>query len=284
MEILFTLLYATLIGFYNIFKKCAVKKSNESTILVLFTTVSFLLSLMWLPFGMKIPAKFVLIFALKGFLLSFSWFIVLKVLKTADLSIVTVTNIISAVLSFILGIVLFNETAGIWQIIGSIIIVLGVALINLSNRNSKGQITIVQLSLLLVSALITTSSNVIDKYTTNHLTSFQVQFWFLLFVCLFSWIFYAIECFKNKKFLLQKSDFKNYWIYLVGIFLFIGDFMLFRAYAVPNSQMITISILSKMKVVITVWLGTFIFKEKNILKKLLLSSLVILGAILISVF
>lgn len=284
MEIFFTLLYATLIGFYNIFKKCAVKKSNESTILVLFTSVSFLLSLMWLPFGMKIPAKFVLIFALKGFLLSFSWFIVLKVLKTADLSIVTVTNIISAVLSFILGIVLFNETAGVWQIIGSVIIILGVALINLSNRNSKGQITILQLALLLVSALITTSSNVIDKYTTSHLSSFQVQFWFLLFVCLFSWIFYAIECIKNKKFLLQKSDFKNYWIYLVGIFLFIGDFMLFRAYAVPNSQMITISILSKMKVIITVWLGTFIFKEKNILKKLLLSSLVIIGAILISVF
>jgi len=284
MEIFFTLLYATLIGFYNIFKKCAVKKSSESTILVLFTTVSFLLSLMWLPFGMKIPAKFVLIFALKGFLLSFSWFIVLKVLKTADLSIVTVTNIISAVLSFILGIVLFNETAGVWQIIGSVIIVLGVALINLSNRNSKGQITMLQLALLLVSALITTSSNVIDKYTTSHLSSFQVQFWFLLFVCLFSWIFYAIECIKNKKFLLQKSDFKNYWIYLVGIFLFIGDFMLFIAYAVPNSQMITISILSKMKVIITVWLGTFIFKEKNILKKLLLSSLVIIGAILISVF
>lgn len=284
MEILFTLLYATLIGFYNIFKKCAVKKSNESTILVLFTSVSFLLSLMWIPFGMKIPTKFILIFALKGFLLAFSWFIILKVLKTADLSIVTVTNIISAVLSFVLGIVLFNETAGIWQIIGSIIIVLGVALINLTNRSSKGQITMLQLSLLLVSALITTSSNVIDKYTTNHLNSFQVQFWFLMFVCLFSWIFYLIECIRNKKFLMQKSDLKNYWIYLVGIFLFIGDFMLFRAYAVPNSQMLTISILSKMKVIVTVWLGTFIFKEKNILKKLLLSSLVILGAILISVF
>ncbi len=284
MEILFTLLYATLIGFYNIFKKLSVRKSSESTILVLFTSVSFLLSLLWLPFGIKIPAKFVLIFALKGFLLSFSWFIVLKVLKTADLSIVTVTNILSAVLSFVLGIVLFKETAGAWQIIGSVIIVLGVALINLTNKNSKGQITTLQLALLLVSALITTSSNIIDKYTTSHLTSYQVQFWFLLFVCLFSWLFYAIECIKNKKFLIQKSDLKNYWIYLVGLFLFVGDFMLFRAYAVPNSQMITISILSKLKVVITVWLGTFIFKEKNVLKKLLLSSIVILGAILISVF
>ena len=176
MEILFTLIYATLIGFYNIFKKFSLKKSSESVILVMFTTTAFLLSLVWIPLGMKIPFKFVLILAGKGFLLSLSWFIILKVLKNADISVVTVTNVISAVLSFALGMILFNETAGVWQIIGSIIIIAGVACINLTNRNSKGQITFIQLVLLLCSALITTSSNVIDKYTTSHLSPYQVQF------------------------------------------------------------------------------------------------------------
>jgi drug/metabolite transporter (DMT)-like permease len=284
MEILFTVLYAGLIGFYNIFKKLAVKKTNESAILVLFTSVSFILSLMWLPFDMKIPIKFILIFALKGLLLSVSWFIVLKVLKTADISIVTITNVLSAVLSFILGIIIFNEHAGLAQIIGSALIILGVALINLTNKNSSGQITFLQLLLLLISALITTSSNVIDKYTTTHLSSFQVQFWFLLFVCLFSWVFFTFECFKQKQFLIKKDDLKNVWIYLVGLFLFVGDFMLFKAYAVPNSKMITISILSKLKVVVSVFLGAMIFKEKNLIKKVLFSLIVILGAILISVF
>ena len=284
MEILFTLIYATLIGFYNIFKKFSLKKSSESVILVMFTTTAFLLSLVWLPLGMKIPFKFILILACKGFLLSLSWFIILKVLKNADISVVTVTNVISAVLSFALGMILFNETAGVWQIIGSIIIVAGVACINLTNRNSKGQITFVQLALLLCSALITTSSNVIDKYTTTHLTPYQVQFWFLAFVFVFSWIFFCIECLKNKKFLIQKPDLKNFWIYLVGLFLFVGDFMLFQAYNVPNSQMITISILSKMKVVVTILAGVLIFKEKNFFKKLLFASMVVFGAIMISVF
>lgn len=283
MEILFTVLYASFIGFYNIFKKCALKKSSESTILVLFTSVSFLLSLIWIPTGIAIPFKFVLIFALKGFLLTLSWFIILKVLRSADLSIVTVTNVLSAVLSFILGIVIFSESAGIWQIIGSIIIVGGVAGINLSNRHSKGQITPIQLCLLLISALITTSSNVIDKYTTSHLTPYQVQFWFLLFVFVFSWIFFMIECIKSKRFLIEKKDLSNFWIYLVGMFLFVGDFLLFQAYNVPNSQMITISILSKLKIVVTVLAGTLIFKEKNVLKKILFALLVIAGAIMISV-
>jgi drug/metabolite transporter (DMT)-like permease len=48
--------------------------------------------------------------------------------------------------------------------------------------------------------------------------------------------------------------------------------------------MITISILSKMKVVVTILAGVLIFKEKNVLKKLLFASLVVFGAIMISVF
>ena len=47
--------------------------------------------------------------------------------------------------------------------------------------------------------------------------------------------------------------------------------------------MITISILSKLKIVITVLAGIIIFKEKNITKKLILTSLVVAGAILISI-
>ena len=49
MEILFTILYALFIGFYNVFKKQSIKKNNEYTVLVLFTTVAFLCSLIWIP-------------------------------------------------------------------------------------------------------------------------------------------------------------------------------------------------------------------------------------------
>lgn len=282
MEILFTLLYAGLIGFYNIFKKLALRKSGESVILVMFTTIAFLLSLIWIPFGVAVEKKFILIFAVKGFLLTCSWFLILKVLKQADLSAVTLTTILASTISFVLGIVIFKEIAGVLQIIGSVIIVLGVAAMNLINRTSKGSVSLLQFALLLVSALITSASNIIDKYTTTYLTQFQVQFWFLLFVTVFSWMFFVIECFRNKRFLIQKADFKNYWTYLVGVFLFVGDLMLFLAYKVPGSQMITISILSKLKVVVTMLAGILIFKEKNIWKKLILTLIVICGAVMIA--
>jgi len=283
MEIILTLVYAIIIGFYNVFKKISLKKSSDSVILVLFTTVAFLLSLIWIPFGVSVPINFIPIFALKGFLLSVSWFLILKILKDADLSATTVTQVISSVVTFVLGLIIFKEQTNILQIVGSVIIVVGVALTNLLNKNSKGKLTKTHLILLICSALITTSSNLIDKYTTTYLNAQQVQFWFLFFVCMFSWLFFTIECFKNKRFLIRKQDLKNYWIYLIGLFLFVGDLFLFLAYKVPNSKMITISILSKFKVVVTVCAGIFIFKEKNIIKKIILTFLIMLGTILISI-
>ena len=283
MEILYTLLYALFIGFYNVFKKQSIKKSNESVVLVLFTTTAFLCSLIWIPFGLAVSFEFILIFALKGFLLALSWLIILRVLKDVDLSLVSIMNVVSSVITFILGLIVFKETTNILQIIGSILIVLSVAGINMINNDKKGKTTLLHIALLILSAMITTSSNVIDKYTTEHLSSFQVQFWFLLFVCIFSWIFFAVLRIKDKSLTIRKDDLKNFWVYLIGIFLFVGDFWLFQAYKVPNSQMITISILSKLKIVITVLAGIVIFKEKNVLKKLLFTLLVVIGAILISI-
>lgn len=282
MEIFFTILYALFIGFYNVFKKQAIKKSNEHIVLVLFTTVAFLCSLIWIPFGIQISLEFVLIFALKGFLLALSWLIILRILKDVDLSLVSIINVISSVVTFIFGIVAYKETTNILQIIGSILIVLCVAGINMISKDKNGKISLAHIALLILSACITTTSNIIDKYTTIHLSSFQVQFWFLLFVCFFSWLFYIILRVKDNSIILKKDDFKNYWIYLKGIFLFIGDFWLFQAYKVPGSQMITISILSKLKIVVTILAGIIIFREKNIIKKIILSTLVVVGAILIS--
>lgn len=283
MEIVFVLLYALLNGFFDIFKKSSLKRSSPSTILVMFTTVAFLLSLIWIPFDVSISIEYILIFALKGFIIAFNWYITLKILRTADISTVTITQILSTVLTFIFGITMFNETASVLQIIGSIIIVGSVAAINLINRNSKGSVTKVQLVLLLVCALISTMSSVIDKYTSISLTPQQMQFWFLLFVMVFSWLFFSIDCIKQKQFLIKKEDSKNYWIYLVGLFIFLADFMLFSAHTVANSQLITITVLSKLKIIVTVAAGIFIFKEKNVWKKLLLSVIVVIGAIMIAI-
>lgn len=283
MEILYSMIYAVLLGSYNIFKKISLKKSRDINILVIYTTISFLLCLTLIPFGVMVPFKHLLVLAAKGFLLATNWYLVLKVLKKVDISVTSITSIISAVMSFVLGLIIFNETASVLQIIGSLIIVVGVYAINLVNKTSGGKLTKITFLLLLVCACISTTSTVIDKFSTSHLTRFQVQFWYMMFVAIGSWFYFIIECIREKQFLIKKADFKNYWIYFLGIFLFFAEMMLFLAYKVPNSKMITISILTKMQAIFTVFFGAIIFKEKNITKKIILSIFVILGAILISV-
>lgn len=280
--ILFAILYATLIGFYNLFKKKATRSSNESVILVMFTAVCFVLSQIWIPFGVAIPASYIWVFALKGFLLSFSWFCLLKVLKTADMSLVSLTTVLSSVITFLIGIFYFDESITWIQIIGSIIIVSGAVLINLVNKKEQSKTNLKQLLMLLASTLITSISNVIDKTTTDALESHQVQYWFLLFVFVFSCIFFAIECVKHKKFLIEKDDLKNFWIYLVGLFLFLGDMFLFMSYKSPDSQMIIISVISKFKMVVSVLLGLIFFKENNWRKKLLICFMIFAGILMVS--
>ena len=284
MEILYSLLYAFFIGFYNVFRKLSLKKSEESVTLVIFTTVAFLLCFIWLPLGVMIPIKYILLFALKGFLLAVSWFIILKVLKNANLSVVTVTrNVIATILSFVVGIVLFNESLGAWKIVGAVIIIFGVTMLNLVDKTSSKGIKFLHFVLLLASAAITVTSSVIDKTATAQFDSHQIIFWSYMFISFFSWVFFSIECIRKKDFLIKKDDLKNFWIYLAGLLLFIGDIMLFMAYKVPGSQLITISVLIKLQVVVTVLASIAVFKEKNILKKVLLTLLVVAGVILMTV-
>ena len=286
MYIIYALLYALIIGFHGVLKKQARVKSNTSTVLVMFTTVTFLLSLMWIPFGVAIPLNYIWIFVLKGFLLTFSWFIILKVLKDADVSVVTALQLISVVFTFTIGILVFNESVNFVEIIGIVIILTCIVLMSFVNRKEKNGLKPIHFVFILIAALITTSSNVIDKYTTNTLglTNFQVQFWFLLFTFVFSWIFFYIDCFRSKEFLIKKQDLSNYWIYLVGLTLFFGDFFLFLSYTTAGSQMIIITIISKLKVIITTIAGILIFKEKNVWIKILLTSFLVAGTLLISLF
>ena len=282
MEILLISIYILFFGTHSSIQKVAIKKSSETSVLVLYTTVAAILMLIHIPFGIAVSWEYVCLFAFKGLILAISWFVTLKVLQKVDLSIVTTTNILSAALSFIMAVVIFKEAATATKIIGSIIVVGGIALLNLSTKKEKGSVNAWQLILLIFTAIVSATCSVIDKFTTTYLTPHQVQFWFVIFTAFFSWVIFGIECGKKKEFLIKKHDLKNGWIYLLGITLVIADFLLFSAYRVPGSQMITISMLSKMRSIVPVFAGIIFFKEKNIVRKIIYAIIVILGAVLIS--
>lgn len=282
MYIVFAIAYALIISIYNIFKKCAVKKTNEIAVLVMFVTVSFLCSLMWIPKLTGITTELLLIFMLKGIICPINWFLVLKVLKSANLSCVSLTTVISTVFVFIIGLTVFGESASFLQYFGATVILFSAIAINFINKKNNEPLSLRQFIYLFISALISTACSVIDKYTTQHLSNFEVQFWFLLFACLFTWGLTIADSIIHKHWPIKKQDFKNFWIYLAGIALFVADVFLFLAYVEPGSRLIMINILTKLKTIFAVIFGVIIFKEKNKWLKILIAAFALAGVILIS--
>lgn len=99
-------------------------------------------------------------------------------------------------------------------------------------------------------------ASIIDKEIMTYVTPSQLQFWFLLFSTII------------------------YWILLASIFLVFGDKLLFIANNIPESKVTIMTVIKQISTIEIIILGKLLFKEKNILKKLLCSILVILGIIL----
>ena len=282
MYAVYAIIYALIISIFNIFKKFSVRKTNESAVLAMYVTVSFLCSLIWIPKLGDISTELILIFVLKGIICPINWFLVLKVLKTANISCVSLTTVISTVFVFLIGITVFGESASILQYLGSTVILASAIIINFINKKNDEPLKLRHIIYLLVSAIISTCCSVIDKYTTTYLSNFEVQFWFLLFACVFTWLLFSFESIRKKECLIKPQDFKNFWIYLAGLALFLGDMFLFFAYLEPSSQMIMINILTKLKTIFAVVFGVVIFKEKNKWLKILIALCALGGVLMVS--
>ena len=190
--------------------------------------------------------------------------------------------VISTILTFLGSIFIFNEQATFIQYVGCAIIIICSIIMTLLNKNDAGKLNFKRTIFLVISSVISTICAFIDKYTNTYMSATNSQFWFLLSLCFFSWIFILITSLKVKKLIVDKKDFKNLSIYLSALFLFLGDIALFTAYSLPNTQLILISSISKMKTVFTILFGVFIFKEQHKLHKILITILAILGVVLIS--
>lgn len=275
--------YAVLLGLHNVFKKKATLEHRDSVVLVMFTGMCFLLSLIWIPFGVGVSGELVGVFAFKGLILAVGWFFILKILKSADVSLVSLSMVLSSIITLFAGVFLFGESMSGVQIVGVAIAIIGVFAINLVGYKERKKIEILHIVVLIIYAIISSISAIIDKYTADKTSFYQVQFWFILFLFVFSLIFFAIDCCKEKRFLVEKSDFKNYWIYLVAITLFVGDCLLFLSYRMPNASLVTITIVSKLKTIVGAVVGILVFKEKNIWAKIIISLTVVVGIILVSI-
>ena len=276
--ILFIILYAIFVSLIEVSKKKAAKKNSIYIVLAFLTTLSLIFSALISKDIFSINYTFIPAIIIKSTIVLFAWLLGLKALEGLQLSIYGMVKISRIIFTVLLSCLLLGEKLSWVTVIGMIIVIMGLILVNTTTNIGKDKKSSYRLILLfLISCLCSSISAIIDKKILLYVTSSQLQFWFLLFLSIYYWIILLIK--------KEKIDIKvlktNYWIPLTALFTVVGDRFLFMANEDPSSKVIVMTMLKQLSVVISIILGRIIFKEKEVIKKLLYSILIIIGIILV---
>ena len=275
--ILYTLIYAIFTGFFQCAKKKAVEKNTIYEVLAVFSTIAFILTALTSNKVFNIGFTPLIIVFIKSIIIVIAWILSLHAIQKMPISLYSVINLSKIVFSIIMSVVFLGEKLTVLLIVGAIIIILGLFLVNkVSNVKSKKETSLKIILILLVSCLLNSISAIIDKQVLKYINPMQLQFWFLLFLSICYWV---ILLFKDKKLDIKKIK-KNYWILIAAICLTVADRFLFKANEVSESKVSIMTLIKQVSVIEGIILGKILFDEKNIIKKLLCSLLIIIGILL----
>ena len=270
-----TVLSALFLGLYDLFKKISVKGKKEVyEILFFYTFIAFLCSFFFVKDAFLIDFKYVMFVLLKASVISLSWFLTMKAMSKLDLGSVTPFSLLGTAFTTIMASIFFDESIGIIQIGGILVILIGLFLISkISKREKNDESDYKYLWLLVLSALLSSVSAMIDKHLLINIDRGPVLFWFFLFLAV---IYLCVCLIKNNKIVFRNFT-SNLWIIGIGVCIFLADFFYYKAVSIDGAFVSIISIVRKLSVFLSVVLASVFLKEKYFIKKLLILLLMFSG-------
>ena len=305
MWILYASIYATIIGFFSVFKKKATARTNTLFVLAFHSTLGFLL-LSWTAFfdALKISPQSILFLLIKSVIVAFMWIFELIALKKYYISSLQPISSIKVVIGFVAGIIIFSEPFVWWKCIGVAIIFVGLVMFNFydakhivkfessksnfENMNASNhdeqqlkRNRITAITLFLLSCILSEISAILDKFILNNISPNQMQFWFMMLVSIILWICFFAACIKNKNMLVSKSDFKNFYIYLIAFILIVADRFLFTSLSQPDVLVSGVSVIKQISIIVSVIFGGLWFKEPKLKNKLAFLAIILAGIVVV---
>ena len=271
--ILFIVIYALLKGGREGMKKAALKKSSSNEILFFYTLVGLILVLPFSKEAFSLAPIYIFYAFLKAFVVCVAWIFSFKALRNMSVSLYGIMDLSRMVFSTGLGVFVLGEAFTTKKAIGVTLVIIGLLLVNLKkNTQSKGM-TLPVLIAALLNCFFNAVSGTMDKVLMQHMESSQLQFWFMFFMTLI----YGVVLIITREKVSIKTLKTNYWIPLLSLSLVFGDKLLFEANASPLSEVTLMTVIKQSSVVVTVLTGWLIYKDKNILYKLMCTGIVLAG-------
>ena len=289
---------ATLLGFYDSFKKKALKGNAVIPVLFLNTVLS---SLIFIPFiivsynsdaldgtifhvgsGGWEMHKFIV---LKSWIVLSSWILGYFGIKHLPLSIVGPINATRPVMTLVGAMLVFGERLNAWQWAGVTLAV--VSFMMLSRSGKKEGIDFKHdhwIWMVVGAALLGAISGLYDKYLMAPVESggagldkMMVQSWYVVYQCIMMGIMLAVLWWPKRK---QTTPFHWDWsIVCVSVFLSAADFVYFYALTQPEAMISIVSMIRRGSVIVSFACAAVFFHEKNLKAKAVDLALVILGMI-----
>lgn len=296
MWLVLAFLSATLLGFYDSFKKKALKGNAVVPILFLNTLFS---SLIFIPF-IVLSARTALLDAtifhvaqggwevhkyvvLKSCIVLSSWIFGYFGMKHLPLTIVGPINATRPVMVLLGAFLVFGERLNIWQWIG---VGLAVASFFMLSRSGKKEGIDFKhdrwIYFIVAAAMLGAVSGLYDKYLMAPrisggagLDRMLVQSWYNIYQCIMMGVMLLLLWYPKRR---SSTPFHWDWsIILVSVFLSVADFVYFYALSLPDAMISIVSMVRRGSVIVSFLFGAVLLHEKNLKSKVVDLALVMLG-------
>lgn len=289
MWLLLAFLSATLLGFYDVFKKKSLK--DNAVLLVLFLNTLFS-SLIFLPFILLSASSDVLVgtmfdvpvvgwevhkfIIIKSFIVLSSWIFGYFGMKHLPITIVGPINATRPVMVLVGAMLVFGERLNLYQWIGVLLAVLSFFMLSRSGKKEGIDFRHNKWIFFIVLAAVTGAvSGLYDKYLMKQLPPMVVQSWYNVYQVFIMCPILALLWWPKRK---TSTPFRWDWaIPLISIFLSAADFAYFYALSYDDSMISIVSMVRRGSVIVSFLFGALLFREKNLKSKAVDLILVLIG-------
>lgn len=296
MWLLLAFTSATLLGFYDAFKKQALNGNAVMPVLLLntlFCSIIFLPFILvsastdWLDGSMFYVAqvgwdthKYII---LKSIIVLSSWLLGYFGMKHLPLTIVGPINATRPVMVLVGAFLVFGERLNLYQWIGVFLAVASFLLLSRSGKKEGIDFKHDKWIFAIVGAAMTGAlSGLYDRYLMAPVQSggvgldkMVVQSWYNIYQLAMMSVMVALLWWPKRK---STTPFHWHWgIIMVSIFLSVADFVYFYSLSFEGAMISVVSMIRRGSVLVSFLFGALVFREKNLKSKFIDLMLVLLG-------
>ncbi|MFO7657363.1 MAG: DMT family transporter [Bacteroidales bacterium] len=293
MWVFFALSSALFLGMYDIFRKVSLKDNPVIPVLFLASATGafiFLIPVI-LSFSGYIPEdnlfyvppvtwKMHGLFFIKSVLVGSSWFLAYTAISMLPLTIVIPIRSTGPVWTLVGAMLIYSEKFSQLQWIGILTVLFFFYLFSLAGKHEGINFRKNKWIFYIVAAtLLGSASSLYDKYLLANYSRMAMQSWFSIYMVIVLLPFVFFIWFPKRK---QNKSFRlSPYIFLIGIFLSVSDFLYFYALSYPESLLAVVSVMRRSSVIISFISGALLFHEGNMRKKAIALAGILIGVILL---